>query len=88
VGISYNNCKIGGLIEFIKQLDFGVIISMFITAIMNFVAAIAWPWYWIEHIETNFIWLWFVVAYAGYWCGLRIALKYMQKRQETPIKPD
>lgn len=78
---------LGGLIEFIKQLDIGVMISMFINAIMNFVYAIAWPWYWIENIDSNFIWLWFVVAYAGYWTGLRVALKYMRPRQAMPIKP-
>lgn len=83
IGVIIN---IGGFIEFLKHLDFGVIISMFVTALMNFVKAIAWPWYWIENIDSNFIWLWFVVAYAGYWCGLRLALRYMQQRQEAPIK--
>jgi hypothetical protein len=74
---------LGGFIEFIKHLNVGTMISMLINAFMNFVYAIAWPWYWIENIDTNFIWLWFIAAYAGYWGGMRIALMQMQRK--TPL---
>ncbi len=33
----------GGFIDFIKQLDFDVIVQMFVQAIMNFVTAMVWP---------------------------------------------
>jgi len=70
----------GGFIDFIKQLDFGVIIHMFVEAIMNFVAAIAWPAYWMNRIDVDQVWIWFLMAYAGYWVGLKLVEKLMQRR--------
>ena len=71
--------NIGGFIPFLHNLSLGVIISMFVSAIMNFVYAMAWPWYWIMNIDTQYVWLWFIAAYAGYWCGMQLVLKRMQQ---------
>ena len=73
----------GGFIEFLKQLDFGLVIEMFINAIMNFVVAIAWPWYWLKQIDSEQVWVWFVVAYLGYRAGLRAAQILKQRRGES-----
>jgi len=70
----------GGFIEFLKQLDFGVIISVFIEAITNFISAMVWPWYWMQRIDTDQTWIWFVIAYAGYWAGLKAAQLLIQRR--------
>ena len=70
----------GGFIEFLKQLDFSVIISVFIEAITNFVSAMVWPWYWMQRIDTDQTWIWFVIAYAGYWAGLKAAQLLIQHR--------
>jgi hypothetical protein len=56
---------IGGLIS--------LLINLFIESIMNFVAAIAWPVYWLGRAQP--FWLWLIVAYAGYWLGVRAAQK-------------
>jgi len=73
----------GGFIEFLKQLDIGVIISVFISAIINFVAAIMWPFYWLKRIDTDQSWIWFVMAYAGYWAGMKAAQVLVQRRAGT-----
>ena len=70
----------GGFIDFLKELDFGLIIEIFINAIINFVSAIAWPWYWLNRIETDQTWVWFVIAYLGYRVGLRAAQLLNQHR--------
>ena len=71
----------GGFIGFLKQLDIGVIISMFVEALTNFISAMVWPVYWMDRIETDQKWVWFVVAYGGYWLGLRIAQSMFQRRK-------
>ena len=70
----------GGLWAFIKQLDLDVIIRLFIDAIMNFVSAMVWPMYWIKRIDTNYVWVWFVAAYFGYWLGLKLAHRLNQRQ--------
>jgi len=70
----------GGLIDFLKQLDFNVIVHMFVQALMNFITAIAWPAYWLKRIDTEHVWIWFLMAYAGYWFGLKLVEKLIQRR--------
>jgi hypothetical protein len=69
----------GGLFGFLKQLDFDVIIQLFVSALTNFISAIIWPFYWLKRIDTDQTWLWFVVAYGGYWLGLRLAQALVQR---------
>ena len=73
----------GGFIDFLKQLNLNVIIDMFVQAITNFVMAMAWPWYWLERIDTDFVWIWFVMAYAGYWAGLRLARLLIKRNSQA-----
>ena len=70
----------GGFIDFLKQLDFRLIISMLIDALTNFITAMIWPMYWLDRIDTDQTWIWFVVAYAGYWAGLRAAQILVQRK--------
>ena len=42
--------------------------------IKKILQAIAWPIYWLSDIRSDYIWTWFVAAYAGYWAGTRFAL--------------
>ena len=72
--------EFGGFIDFLKQLDFGLIIDVLVSALTNFIAAIVWPAYWLERIDTDQTWIWFVVAYAGYWAGMRAAQILAQRR--------
>lgn len=74
---------LGGFIEFIKQLDFDVIIQMFVQALMNFISAMVWPFYWMKRIDTDQVWVWFVMAYAGYWAGLKLAQLLIRRRAQT-----
>ncbi len=74
---------LGGFIAFIKHLNLDVIIQVFVGALMNFLTAIAWPVYWLNRIETNQVWLWFVMAYAGYWAGLKLAQVLIQRRSQV-----
>lgn len=59
-----------------SNLGLNLVINFFIDAVMNFVAAISWPWYWMQEIRSDHIWVWFLAAYGGYWLGARAALKY------------
>jgi len=70
----------GGFIDFLKQLNFNVIIDLIVQAVTNFVVAMAWPFYWLKRIDTDFVWIWFVMAYAGYWAGLRLAQLLVRRR--------
>jgi len=70
----------GGFFDFLKQIDSGVIIHIFVEALMNFITAMIWPVYWMKHVDTNHTWVWFVVAYAGYWAGLKLAQTLIQRR--------
>jgi len=75
--------NVGGLIDFLKQLDFDVIISMVVNAFMNFATAMMWPAYWMNRIDTNQTWVWFVIAYGGYWLGLKLAQVLIQRRLDA-----
>ena len=75
----------GGFFGFLKQLDLDVIINMLIEALTNFIAAMVWPLYWMRRIETDQTWVWFVVAYAGYWLGLKLAQVLVQRQQSAEI---
>ena len=75
----------GGFFDFLRQLDFNVIIQMVISALTNFITAMIWPVYWMKRIDTGQTWIWFVMAYAGYWAGLKLAQLLIQRRLETKI---
>jgi hypothetical protein len=72
--------EFGGFFDFLKQLNFNLIIQIFIEALTNFIAAITWPVYWMKRIDTDQTWIWFVMAYAGYWVGLKLAQLLTQRR--------
>jgi len=71
----------GGFIDFLKQLEISVIVGIFVEALTNFISAMIWPVYWMDRIDTDQTWVWFVVAYGGYWLGLRMAQTLFQRRQ-------
>lgn len=72
--------NLGGFFAFIKRLDIGFVISMIVEAFTNFIAAMVWPMYWLQRIETNQVWVWFLAAYGGYWVGLKLAQYFIQRR--------
>lgn len=67
-----------GLGDLVLRFDLGVLIRFFIDSIMNFVWAIAWPMYWLRAADNP--WIWFGVAYAGYWLGTHAAQRAFEKR--------
>jgi len=73
----------GGFIDFLKNIDIGLIINILIEAFTNFITAMIWPLYWLKRIDTDQTWVWFVIAYAGYWVGLKLAQALIQHRSET-----
>jgi len=75
--------NVGGLWAFIKHLGLDVIIQFFIDAIMNFVSAMVWPLYWMQRIDTNYAWVFFVAAYTGYWFGLKLAHRFMNRSEAS-----
>ena len=68
-----------GLAGLIAQITPNLFIGLFIDALKNFIVAIAWPVYWMSDIRSDYIWIWFAVAYGGYWLGTRSALHQAQK---------
>ena len=73
----------GGFIDFLKHIDVGLIINIFVEAFINFITAMVWPLYWLKRIDTDQTWVWFVIAYAGYWAGLKLAQALFQHRSNT-----
>ena len=63
-----------GLVHFLRTISFDLLVNLLINSIMNFVAAIAWPFYWMTNIHSQHIWLWFLAAYGGYYAGTRFAI--------------
>ena len=59
----------------LAQFGFDMLINLIVDAVKNFVIAIAWPVYWMSTISMNEVWIWFVAAYAGYWAGVKLALR-------------
>ncbi len=80
----------GGFIAFIKQFGIDTIIQILIEGIMNFVAAIAWPVYWMSELGSRLIWVWGGMAYGGYWLGARHAQNTVAKTTantgNSPVK--
>jgi len=74
---------LGGLIDFIANLGLNLIIQMLVQALLNFVSAMIWPAYWMQRIETHQVWVWFGMAYAGYWCGIKLAQVLVQRGAQT-----
>ena len=66
-------------------LSVGTLIGLFVDALMNFIVAITWPMYWMRHIESNAIWIWFLVAYGAYWAGTQLALKHSKREPISTI---
>lgn len=67
--------QFGNFWVMLTQLGLQTLISLLVNAARNFVLAIAWPAYWLSGIHSQYVWLWFVAAYAGYWGGARLAVK-------------
>jgi len=59
----------------ISQFGLDMLIRLFVEALRNFIVAIAWPAYWLSSGIIHEPWLWFPVAYGGYWGGARLALQ-------------
>lgn len=55
-----------------------LVINFFIESLMNFITAIAWPMYWLGVAGNP--WVWIVVAYGGYWLGIKAAQHVTGKR--------
>lgn len=73
----------GGFFQFLRNFGLDVIINILISALSNFIAALVWPLYWLKRIDTDNALVWFVVAYAGYWLGLKLAQSLVQRKTTT-----
>jgi hypothetical protein len=66
--------NLGGFFQMLSNLSLNLIIGFIVNSFMNFFWAIAWPAYWLSEISSSHIWIWFLLAYGGYWAGTRYAL--------------
>jgi hypothetical protein len=73
----------GGFRDFLKNLNFSLIINILIEGLTNFITAMIWPLYWMKRIDTDQTWIWFAMAYMGYWAGLKLAQALIQYRSGT-----
>ena len=69
---------------------FGIsmLVNLLVDAVMNFVVAIAWPAYWMSEVASSHIWIWFGVAYLGYWAGVKGALQRYGRGAVRGDRPD
>ena len=63
-------------------LSISTLINILVEQFKNFIVAISWPVYWMNEIDSNQEWLWFVAAYAGYSGGTHLARFQAQARSE------
>lgn len=70
----------GGIVEFFSDISINLLINIFINGLVNFIAAISWPVYWIAEFGAERIWIWGGIAYAGYWLGMRAAQHFMVRQ--------
>ncbi|WP_223789041.1 hypothetical protein [Marinicella meishanensis] len=61
------------VLDTLAALGVGDVVNFFINSLMNFITAIAWPAYWLNKVDGAPVWVWFVVAYAGYYTGQVLA---------------
>jgi hypothetical protein len=73
----------GGFKDFLKNLNFSLVINILIEGLTNFITAMIWPLYWMKRIDTDQTWIWFAMAYMGYWAGLKLAQALIQHRSGT-----
>lgn len=71
--------QFSGIGDLLSSLSIGLFIGLIVDAFANFIVAIAWPIYWLSDIRSDYIWIWFPVAYLGYWTGARLALQHAGK---------
>ena len=57
----------------LTNIGVGDVVNLFVNSLMNFITAIAWPAYWLKKIDPYPVWVWFLVAYAGYTAGQFLA---------------
>ena len=67
---------LGGIRGFIDDLSISLFINMFIEGLLNFVAAISWPVFWMSEFRGSQMWIWICIAYGAYWLGARAAQHY------------
>jgi hypothetical protein len=70
------------------QFGLNMLIGLLVEALKNFIVAIAWPAYWLSDIRSDHIWIWFLVAYAAYWAGAKLALRHFVTGQAGPDDGD
>jgi len=68
-----------GLLDFFRNISFGMLVQLLINSLMNFIWAIVWPVYWLDNINSHYPWVWLIAAYAGYWAGSRLAFRLKSK---------
>lgn len=67
----------------ITELGLSTLINLLVEALRNFIVAITWPVYWLSTMEPRHVWLWFGIAYAGYWGGAQLALRHYAQTQSS-----
>lgn len=71
-----------GFNAFLNSISVSMLIGLIIEAVKNSFIAIAWPLYWLSDIRSNYIWIWFIAAYAGYWIGSNLATRGFREREK------
>ncbi len=64
---------LGNLGRVFTKFSPGIFINFFIESITNFIIAVTWPIYWMNEVSSDWIWMWLVLAYGGYWAGMKLA---------------
>lgn len=70
-----------GIDAFMELFSLNTLINLFIETVRNSFYAIAWPAYWLGDIRGEYIWVWFIAAYAGYWLGSSLATRHYRERE-------
>ena len=70
-----------GFSAFLAAVSINMLVGILIEAITNTFFAIAWPVYWMQDFRGQYLWVWFIAAYAGYWAGSQVAIRRYRARR-------
>lgn len=85
--------ELGDILDFLRNFDgftslaellsISTLISILFETLMNSFLALAWPMYWLSDAQVDYAWIWFAVAYGGYWLGCHLATQRHCRKSES-----
>lgn len=77
-----------GFASLAELLSISTLVGIFIETLTNTFMALAWPAYWLSDLRVDHAWMWFAIAYGGYWIGSHLAAQRFRDEGRAPAGPE